>query len=148
MRLGEKLAHLRHTEGHARGLGRALTKAEVVRLMKQDHGASLSHAYLCQLESGARTHLTQHSRALLARFFHVHPGYLVNDPEPSPEASGGDTLRAWLRRQAAAIQHDPLVQDVFTRLAAVDDPRIYFRVLDSLLDLPPPDVRQMLIRSE
>src|SRR5919202_173663 len=63
-----------------RGLGRPLTKAEVARAMRAEQGAGLSEAYLSQLESGRRRHLTGPTRGLLARFFKVHPGYLVDDP--------------------------------------------------------------------
>ena len=41
----------------------------------------LSQSYLSQIESGARPHLTNTTRLLLAKFFKVHPGYLVDDPE-------------------------------------------------------------------
>jgi transcriptional regulator with XRE-family HTH domain len=41
----------------------------------------ISQSYLSQIESGARPHLTNTTRLLLARFFKVHPGYLVDDPE-------------------------------------------------------------------
>ena len=43
--------------------------------------ATLSQSYLSQIESGRRPHLTNTTRLLLARFFKVHPGYLVEDPE-------------------------------------------------------------------
>ena len=42
---------------------------------------TISQSYLSQLESGARPHLTNATRMLLAQFFKVHPGYLVDDPE-------------------------------------------------------------------
>src|SRR6267143_2238519 len=44
-------------------------------------GATISQSYLSQIENGSRPHMTQSSRALLARFFKVHPGFLVDDPE-------------------------------------------------------------------
>ena len=80
MELGEKLQHLREVEGQLRGLGRPLSQAEVVRLMRRELGRGVSHGYLSQLEGGARLHLSATSRDLLARFFKVHPGYLVSDP--------------------------------------------------------------------
>ena len=46
--------------------------------MKQPLSQSLSFA---DRESGARPHLTNTTRLLLAKFFKVHPGYLVDDPE-------------------------------------------------------------------
>lgn len=81
MRLGEKLRTLRLLEGSLRGLGREMTQAEVSRRIRQELGESISQAYLSQIESGRRPHLTNTSRLLLARFFQVHPGYLVDDPE-------------------------------------------------------------------
>src|SRR5439155_1303689 len=44
-------------------------------------GRGLSQAYLSQIESGSRPHLTHTTRDLLARFFKVYPGFLVDDPE-------------------------------------------------------------------
>jgi len=77
--LREKLRHLRAAEGERRGLGRPLTQSEVARAMRDELGASLSQAYLSQLEGGKRVHLTHTSREALARFYRVHPGYLVSD---------------------------------------------------------------------
>src|SRR3954464_7002422 len=81
MKLGEKIRYLREVEGSIRGLDRELTQQEVVRAVKKELGASISQSYLSQIESGARPHLTNTTRLLLARFFKVHPGYLVEDPE-------------------------------------------------------------------
>ena len=93
MDLREKLRHLRAAEGERRGLGRPLTQSEVARAMRNELGASLSQAYLSQLESGKRVHLTHTSREALARFYRVHPGYLVSDP-----ADG-----SWLDRHASDV---------------------------------------------
>src|ERR1700748_3202300 len=81
MKLGAKLRYLREVEGTLRGLGRAMTQQEIVRSVKKELGKTISQSYLSQIESGARPHLTNSSRMLLARFFKVHPGYLVDDPE-------------------------------------------------------------------
>src|SRR6476469_4553782 len=80
MTLAHKLCQLRHLEGDLRGLGRPLTQAELVRGIKHDLGATISQSYLSLIEKGARKHLSNESRQLLARFFKVHPGYLVSDP--------------------------------------------------------------------
>ncbi len=85
MRLADKLKHLRLVEGLVRGKERALTQAEVARLMKEELGKAISQAYLSQLESGAREHMTVGTRALLAQFFKVHPGYLIGDPDEYEE---------------------------------------------------------------
>ncbi len=80
MDLSEKIKHLREVEGELRGLNRPMTQMEVVKAMQEELRASLSQAYLSQLEKGKRVHLTASSRDLLAQFFKVHPGYLVSDP--------------------------------------------------------------------
>src|ERR1051325_6078754 len=81
MRLGEKLRYLREVEGTLRGMDRELSQQELARLIQKELGKSISQSYLSQIESGARPHLTNSTRMLLARFFKVHPGYLVDDPE-------------------------------------------------------------------
>ena len=68
-------------EGTLRGLDREMTQQEVVRAIAREQKQSISQSYLSQIESGARPHLTNSTRMLLAKFFGVHPGYLVDDPE-------------------------------------------------------------------
>src|SRR6266550_1466655 len=81
MKLGEKLRSLRAVEGSLRGWGRSMTQQELASAMKSEIGRGLSQAYLSQIENGARPHLTHTTRQLLARFFRVYPGFLVDDPE-------------------------------------------------------------------
>ena len=81
MKLSEKLELLRSLEGNLRGLKRALTKSEVARLVEEESEEKISVAYLSQLESGKRTHMTETTRELLANFYKVHPGFFVSDPE-------------------------------------------------------------------
>src|SRR5262245_48211649 len=81
MTLGDKLRYLREMEGTLRGLERAMTQQEIVRAIREELGKTISQSYLSQIENGARPHLTNSTRMLLARFFKVHPGYLVDDPE-------------------------------------------------------------------
>ncbi len=81
MTLGAKLRYLREIEGTLRGLDREMTQQEIVRSIKKELGQTISQSYLSQIESGARPHLTNSTRMLLAKFFKVHPGYLVDDPE-------------------------------------------------------------------
>src|SRR6201998_110565 len=80
MKLGEKIRYLREVEGTLRGYDREMTQLEIVAALKKELGAKISQSYLSQIESGARPHLTNATRMLLARFFRVHPGYLVDDP--------------------------------------------------------------------
>src|SRR6184192_3741240 len=102
MRLGEKIRYLREMEGALRGLDREMTQQEVVRAIKKEQRKPISQSYLSQIESGARPHLTNATRMLLARFFKVHPGYLVDDPEGfqtgliSGVGASEDKLDAWL----------------------------------------------------
>src|SRR3954463_9820029 len=102
MTLGEKIRYLREVEGALRGLGREMTQQEVVCAVKRDLRQTISQSYLSQIESGARPHLTNSTRQLLARFFKVHPGYLVNDPEGyqtgliSGVGASEDKLDSWL----------------------------------------------------
>jgi transcriptional regulator with XRE-family HTH domain len=140
MKLGEKLQHLRQVEGEMRGLARPMTKAEVLRAMRGELGEGISHAYLCQLESGARTHMSPMTRLLLARFFKVLPGYLVSDPEGyqdaivSDVASQPDALRSWLAARAEDLREDVFLYHVLLKMARHPNPRRLFDTLDSLMD--------------
>ena len=57
-----------------------MTQNELVAAIKKELKKSISQPYLSQLESGRRKHLTNTTRLLLAKFFKVHPGHLVDDP--------------------------------------------------------------------
>ena len=81
MTLGEKIRYLREVEGSLRGLNRPLTQQELMKGIQAETGKTISQSYLSQIERGKRPHMTQSSRTLLARFFKVHPGFLVDDPE-------------------------------------------------------------------
>src|SRR5437773_10929787 len=81
MKLGDKLRSLRAVEGTLRGLGRSLTQQELAAAMKNEIGRGLSQAYLAQIEKGDRPHLTHTTRQLLARYFGLHPSFLVDDLE-------------------------------------------------------------------
>ena len=80
MKLGQKIRYLRLVEGTLRGLGREMTQQEVVRAMRREKKRVVSQSYLSQIESGARPHLTHTTQQLLAKFFRVYPGFLVDDP--------------------------------------------------------------------
>lgn len=147
MVLGEKLQHLRQVEGELRGLGRPLTKAEVLRAMQAELGEAVSHAYLCQLESGARTHMSPMTRALLARFFKVLPGYLVSDPDDyqpgivSGMSAEPDALRAWLDARAEDLHDDVFLYHVLLKMARHPNPRSLFEALDEMMDAEQPPAR-------
>jgi transcriptional regulator with XRE-family HTH domain len=143
VKLSEKLQHLRHLEGLYRGLGRPMTKAEVVRAMKQELHASISHPYLCQLENGSRVHMTARTRELLAQFFKVLPGYLVDDPEgfetslTTEMSATPDRIRDWLAAQAEEMAEEPFLAHLFWKLSRAQDPMRFVALLDRLLELPP-----------
>src|SRR5215813_12204290 len=106
MKIAEKLRALRELEGLCRGLTRGLSKAETVKLIHAELGERISLPYLSQLEAGKRGHMTNTTRLLLARFFRVHPGFLVDDPVdfrqqvgvPIPDTV--DPFDGWLRAGA------------------------------------------------
>src|SRR6201996_7425509 len=112
MKLGEKIRYLREVEGSLRGLNRAMSQLELVRAIDAETGSKLSQSYLSQIESGARPHLTNTTRQLLAKFFKVHPGYLVDDPdgyhsELLSDARGlEDKLDLWLVSGAERFRRD------------------------------------------
>ncbi len=142
MKLSEKIKHLRQIEGELRGLNRAMTQMEVVKAMREELHDSLSQAYVSQIESGKRVHLTASSRDLLARFFKVHPGYLVSDP---PDFSTDlltdmehdtDRLGTWLMASAVEWRSEPVVQDFFECLANIEEPRRYLALFRDLMYLP------------
>ncbi len=129
MLLREKLEHLRAFEGQLRGLNRPLRKTELVRLMQAEVGDALSLPYLSQIERGGRRHLTVESRELLAQFFRIHPGYLVDDPPGFEEGLSSrvemswDDLGEWLAAKAEEQRSDPDVYEALLVLAAAPDPR-------------------------
>jgi transcriptional regulator with XRE-family HTH domain len=142
MQLGEKIRYLREVEGVLRGLGREMTQLEVVRALKKDQGRTISQAYLSQIERGSRPHLTDATRMLLARFFKVHPGYLVNDPEGyhtelmSDVRAMEDTLDLWLINGAERFQRDPAVSKALLSVAKHEDSRLCLILLDAVLEVP------------
>jgi len=142
MKLGEKLRYLREVEGALRGLDREMTQQEVVRAARSELKQSISQSYLSQIESGVRPHLTNSTRMLLARFFKVHPGYLVDDPEGfqtelASDARGlEDQLDLWLIDGAERFQHDPEMSRALLSLAKHADSRKCILLLESILETP------------
>jgi len=114
----------------------------LTRLLKKETGKGLSQSYLSQIESGARPHLTNASRMLLARFFKVHPGYLVNDPEGyhtelmSDVRASEDTLDLWLISGAERFARDPEVGAALLKVAKHEDSRRCLILLGAVLDVP------------
>ena len=142
MRLGGKLRYLREVEGTLRGLGRAMTQQEIVRSIKKDLGKTISQSYLSQIESGARPHLTNSTRMLLARFFNVHPGYLVDDPEGysteliSDVGGMENKLDLWLINGAERFRRDLDLHHALVATARHEDSRMCLVLLGAILENP------------
>ena len=142
MKLGEKLRYLREVEGTLRGFNRELSQLEMARLIQRELGKSISQSYLSQIESGARPHLTNSTRMLLAKFFKVHPGYLVDDPEGfqnelvSDVGALEDKLDLWLVSGAERFRRDPELQHALLALARHADTRMCVILLGEILENP------------
>src|SRR3979411_1143596 len=93
-----------------------MTQQELARAMKSEIGRGLRQAYLSQIEQGARPPLPHTTRELLALFFRVYPGFLVDDPEGYTPGLQSE-LRAidakidsWLYAGAEQFTEDPGLQ--------------------------------------
>jgi transcriptional regulator with XRE-family HTH domain len=142
MELGAKLRYLREVEGTLRGLGREMTQQEVVRSIKKEQGKTISQSYLSQIESGARPHLTNSTRMLLAKFFKVHPGYLVDDPEGyqteliSDIGALEDKLDLWLINGAERFRRDAELSQALLKIARHEDSAVCLVLLGAILENP------------
>jgi transcriptional regulator with XRE-family HTH domain len=154
MRVGEKIRYLREVEGSLRGLGRPMTQLELVRAIRDELGKrrgrtkapskqnTISQSYLSQIESGSRPHMTQSSRALLAKFFKVHPGFLVDDPDGYHAELTSDLrttegqLDVWLLQGSEKFASDPEVSNVLIKAAREKDTRRCLLLLGAILDTP------------
>ncbi len=153
MKLSDKIRYLREVEGNLRGLNRAMTQQELVRAIEESNkesnksgnrknGATISQSYLSQIESGARPHLTNTTRLLLAKFFKVHPGYLVDDPEGynaqlmADIHTLEDKLDLWLISGAERFRRDPELCQALLTLAQNKDSRRCLLLLEEVLKTP------------
>ncbi len=142
MKLSEKIRYLREVEGTLRNLGREMTQQEVVRALKKELGRTISQSYLSQIESGARPHLTASTRSLLADFFKVHPGYLVDDPEGyhtelvSDLRAQEDALDLWLHEGAERFKNDARVSQALLRAAKHERTRMCLLLLGEIAATP------------
>jgi len=142
MTLGEKIRYLREVEGTLRGLDREISQQELARLIQKELGTSISQSYLSQIESGLRPHLTNSSRSLLARFFKVHPGYLVDDPEGfqneliSEIGALEDKLDLWLVSGAERFSRDADLHHALLAVARHNDSRMCLVLLGTILENP------------
>ena len=155
MKLSDKIRYLREVEGNLRGRGRAMTQQELVRAIEESNkessqpksgnrknGATISQSYLSQIESGARPHLTNTTRLLLAKFFKVHPGYLVDDPEGynaqlmADIHTLEDKLDLWLISGAERFRRDHELCEALLTLAQNKDSRRCLLLLEEVLKTP------------
>ena len=142
MTVADKIRYLRVVEGQMRGLGREMTQKEVATAIKAELGGTISQPYLSQLEKGQRKHLTGTSRLLLAQFFRVHPGYLVDDPEGFQTELLTDfkdeeqTLDLWLVQGAEQFRSDPALASALVKVAQHPDTRKCILLLGSLVQDP------------
>src|SRR5579859_5890298 len=126
-----------------------MTQLELVRAIREEvgkgrggEGKTISQSYLSQIESGARPHMTQSSRALLAKFFKVHPGFLVDDPDGYHAELTSDLrttegqLDVWLLQGSERFASDPEVSNVLIKAAREKDTRRAFLLLGAILDTP------------
>jgi transcriptional regulator with XRE-family HTH domain len=142
MTLAEKIRYLREVEGSLRGLGRPMTQLELVRSIRTERGQSISQSYISQIENGSRPHMTQSTRTLLAKFFKVHPGFLVDDPKGYHTELTSDLrttegkLDVWLLQGSERFACDAEVSKILIKLAREKDTRRCLLVLGAILDTP------------
>ena len=142
MTLGEKIRYLREVEGSLRGLGRPMTQQEMLKAIRKETGQAISQSYLSQIESGKRPHMTQSTRTLLARFFQVHPGFLVDDPAGYHAELTSDLrttegkLDVWLLQGSEQFASDMEVSEVLIKLAREKDTRQSLLLLGEILNTP------------
>ena len=142
MTLAEKIRYLREVEGSLRGMDRPMTQQELLQAIRKETGKSISQSYLSQIEGGKRPHMTQATRTLLARFFKVHPGFLVDDPEGYHTELTSDLrtteglLDVWLLQGSERFAGDHEVSDVLLKLARQKDTRNCLLLLGEILNTP------------
>jgi transcriptional regulator with XRE-family HTH domain len=119
-----------------------MTQQELVRAIAAEMDSPISQSYLSQIESGARPHLTNTTRLLLAKFFKVHPGYLVDDPEGyHPELLSEvrgleDKLDLWLVSGAERFRRDPELKSALLTVAQHEKSRECLLLLEAILETP------------
>lgn len=142
MTLAEKIRYLREVEGSLRGMNRSMTQLELVKSIRKEQGKSISQSYVSQIENGSRRHMTQATRSLLAKFFKIHPGFLVDDPEGYHNELTSDLrtlegkLDVWLLQGAERFSGDPELSEVLMKAAREPDTRKSLILLGAILDTP------------
>ena len=142
MKVAEKIRYLREVEGSLRGLKRPMTQLELVNAVRKELGKSISQSYISQIENGSRPHMTQSTRSLLAKFFKIHPGFLVDDPEGYHTELTSDLrtvegkLDVWLLQGSERFASDPELSEVLMKAAREKDTRKCLLLLGAILETP------------
>ena len=142
MTVAEKIRYLREVEGSLRGLNRPMTQLELVRAVRKELGKSISQSYISQIENGSRRHMTQSTRALLAKFFKIHPGFLVDDPDGYHTELTSDLrtvegkLDVWLLQGSERFANDPELSQILIKAAREKDTRKCILLLGAILETP------------
>ena len=142
MTLGEKIRYLREVEGSLRGMDRPMTQLELMKSIRKETGKAISQSYLSQIERGKRPHMTQSTRTLLARFFKVHPGFLVDDPEGYHTELTSDLrttegqLDVWLLQGSERFAGDPPLSEALVKVAREKNTRRAVLLLGEILNTP------------
>src|SRR5450432_1022888 len=119
-----------------------MTQKELVKVVRKEQGKSISQSYVSQIEGGSRRHMTQGSRALLARCFKVHPGFLVDDAEGYHTELTSDLrtvegkLDVWLLQGSERFASDQELSEVLIKAAREKDTRKSLILLGAILDTP------------
>ncbi|PYV94411.1 MAG: transcriptional regulator, partial [Acidobacteria bacterium] len=110
--------------------------------IRKEQGKSISQSYISQIENGSRPHMTQSTRTLLAKFFKVHPGFLVDDPKGYHTELTSDLrttegkLDVWLLQASERFAADAEVSKILIKLAREKDTRRCLLLLGAILDTP------------
>ena len=140
MTLAEKIRYLREVEGSLRGMNRPMTQSELVAAIGKEMDKSISQSYISQIENGSRPHMTQATRSLLAKFFKIHPGFLVDDPEGYHTELTSDLrtvegkLDVWLLQGSERFANDPELSEVLIKAAREKDTRKCILLLGAILE--------------
>ena len=124
------------------GFSYRAAQQEMARLIQKELGKSISQSYLSQIEKGTRPHLTNSTRMLLAKFFKVHPGYLVDDPEGyqtelvSDVVALEDKVDLWLISGAERFCVDPELHQALLTVSKHNNSRMCLVLLGEILENP------------
>ena len=116
-----------------------MAQTEVSNAIRDELGGRISQSYLSQIENGARLHLTSGTRQTLARFFKVHPGYLVDDLEEPhlpirPRRDIDEKLDLWLIDGAEEFRHDTELSRALLDIAKHEHSRDCLLLLAAMLE--------------